>query len=315
MRRVARLDGRRRELTAGPAGSADRSRLGQRAEPGEAGHQHLQHLLRRPALAAPQAQVGVGEQHHRPGQAAWARAPCTRLSALRAGNVEPLRPSTAAACCLVGGARSVQAQHPLEVAVQRHHDLQRMAPTGTQHPVQLVQGGGRVAPVDGVGQLPGGHRAGVAQEGLDSSAGAERSSPGRRTRQRVSASRMPGRRAHVVAHLVGQEPAGGRLEAEPAGADLVVEPLLAGPAASARPRRPSRRPRPSSASPSALGTRAAPGRPDQHERGAVQRVGQVARAAGPAVDAEALAGPGPRPRGGSLSNGGVWAASTTAASS
>ena len=55
--------------------------------------------------------------------------PSVRLwsSALRAGNVEPLMPSTSAAWASLPAPEPVEAQHPAVVAVQAGRDLQRMA--------------------------------------------------------------------------------------------------------------------------------------------------------------------------------------------
>ena len=64
---------------------------------GQAGHEHLEHEVVRPGLAAPEVEVGLGEQVDRPARCG--RGPRRRAwpSAFLAGKVEPFMPSSSAA--------------------------------------------------------------------------------------------------------------------------------------------------------------------------------------------------------------------------
>src|SRR4029450_10499327 len=89
------------------------------------------------------------------------------LSALRAGNVEPRRPSSWAASLSPVTAAPSRASMRAWGPWGRGDDLQRVAPAAGRHAAQLAQGAGDVALVEGVGQLPGRDAAGLAQVGLD----------------------------------------------------------------------------------------------------------------------------------------------------
>ena len=91
-------------------------------------------------------------------------------------------------------AGAVEAQHPRVVAVQVAITCERVALAGPQHAAQHAERGGGVAPVDGVGEVPRRHRAGLAEERLDVG-GASASRPGaERGVERARAGPAGGRR-------------------------------------------------------------------------------------------------------------------------
>ena len=193
---------------AGSSVAASRaSRPACRQRRGQAGHQHLQSPARsRPRLARP-----AGRGRPRPAARstrASRSGPSRRLwaSAFLAGKVEPFMPSSSAACLLVGHARRRRG-----AASGRSGCAASPSPAAGARPAPRSCGAARssapadVAPVDGVGEVPRRHAAGLAEERLDV-VGAELA---RRRRRRA---------ASVVeqAHAAGRRPRPAGRRAAPA---------------------------------------------------------------------------------------------------
>ncbi len=130
-----------------------------------------------------------------------------------------LEPQQLGGLGLAAGPGTLQAQHALVVTVEAGGDLQGVA-SGGQHPGQHRQRGLGIATVDGVGQIPGRHIAGVAQVGLD--VGHAQVSPG--TEGPLEGVEQDGQAAHLLAQVVDQPRPGRGVEDQVRGRQVLVEP-------------------------------------------------------------------------------------------
>ena len=121
----------------------------------------------------------------------------------------------------VAGVGPVQSEHVGEVPVDDGDDLERGPAPGPRHAVQDGQGLGRGTPVDGVGQVPRGHRPGLPQEGL------ELAHPDGRPLAvgRGQGVEHPGQPSQVLTQVLAQALGGGRVQAHGSVTQVLGQPL------------------------------------------------------------------------------------------
>ena len=127
---------------------------------------------------------------------------------------------------LVGRAGALEPQDARVVVVQAGEDHERVA-SGAEEAVEVLEGGGRVATVDGVSEVPGRYAAGLAEERREVVLAEARPFAVCGRQQLQEAGQSP----HVLAEVGGDEVGGAWIEVDRRGLQLGREPRLAGLAA------------------------------------------------------------------------------------